>query len=285
MDAAFQFEERNAVCTEASYPYTAKNGVCKASSCTAGIPAHGVTGFKDVAKNNEDALMEAVAQQPVSVAIEADQRVFQSYKSGVLTATCGTKLDHGVLAVGYGSDSELNVDYWKVKNSWGEIFGEQGYIRMARKSGAGECGIDMDASYPVVSGTPGPGPAPGPVPPSPPSPPSPPGTSHYEKPPCQSDEVEASVQGAQGSVCAPPCDGTSCPTDVPTGTTAKPQCILKDSSSGKQYCALTCLLGGCPAGAKCSHISLMAGICTYPSTANATAPHLEAQAEETMLTV
>ena len=117
-----------------------------------------------------ESLMEAVAQGPVSVAIEADQRAFQMYHSGVFSATCGTKLDHGVLAVGCGSDSELNVDYWKVKNSWGEIFGEQGYIRLARKSGAGECGIDMDASYPVVSGTPGPGPAPGPVPPSPPSP-------------------------------------------------------------------------------------------------------------------
>jgi len=58
-------------------------------------------------------------------------------------------------------------------------------------------------------------------------------TSHYEKPPCQSDETEASVQGANGEVCAPKCDASgTCPTDVPAGTTDKPQCVLQDASSG-----------------------------------------------------
>merc|ERR1712159_57409 len=138
----------------------------------------GVTGFKDVHPEDLQALEEAVAQQPVSVAIEADQRVFQLYHSGVLTATCGTKLDHGVLAVGYGS---LNgTDYWKVKNSWGATWGNEGYILLEKgKNPAGECGIKMQPSYPVVSGKPGPSPGPSP-PPSPPSPPSPPpATSHY----------------------------------------------------------------------------------------------------------
>ena len=55
----------------------------------------------------------AVAKVPVSVAIEADKPAFQHYKSGILTGSaCGTKLDHGVLVVGYGSG------YWIVKNSW-----------------------------------------------------------------------------------------------------------------------------------------------------------------------
>ena len=98
----------------------------------------------------------------------------------------------------------------------------------------------------------------------PPSPPSPPSTSHYEKPPCQSDEVQAEVQGAGGSVCAPHCDTGSCPSDVPSGTTAHPMCILQDSSSGDKYCALACILGGCPSGSKCVHLSSLLGICVYP---------------------
>merc|ERR1712193_78841 len=190
MDNAFKYAEQNAICTEASYPYKAKGGKCQASSCTIGIPKGGVTGFKDVAPKDLQAMEEAVAQQPVSIAIEADQRVFQMYHSGVLTSTCGTKLDHGVLAVGYGTLD--GPDYWKVKNSWGPSWGAEGYILLEKgKNSAGECGIKMQPSYPVVSGKPGPapspppGPSPGPSPPSPPTPPSPPSPSksHYEKPP------------------------------------------------------------------------------------------------------
>merc|ERR1712224_942359 len=93
-----------------------------------------------------------------------------------------------------------------------------------------------------------------------------PATSHYEKPPCQSDETEASVQGANGEVCAPKCDGSGgCPTDVPPGTTDKPKCVLQDQS-GNKYCALTCVLGGCPTGAKCAHVGGIMGICVYPTS-------------------
>jgi len=155
MDNAFGYAEKNAICTEQSYSYTGRGGSCRASSCTVGIPKGGVTGFKDVATDNEQALMEAVAQQPVSIAIEADKSAFQQYSGGVLSSTCGTNLDHGVLAVGYGTDN--GNDYWKVKNSWGTSFGEAGYIRLLRgKRGAGECGLlSGPPSYPVVSGTSG----------------------------------------------------------------------------------------------------------------------------------
>merc|ERR1711977_487858 len=137
MDNAFKYAEQNAICTEESYPYKAKAGTCEASSCTVGVPKGGVTGFKDVKKEDLQAMEEAVAQQPVSIAIEADQRVFQLYHSGVLTGTCGTKLDHGVLAVGYGTLS--GTDYWKVKNSWGATWGDQGYIMLEKgKDSAGE---------------------------------------------------------------------------------------------------------------------------------------------------
>jgi len=152
MDYAFAFAEQNAICTEKSYRYTASDGTCDTSRCTVGIPQGGVVGYTDVSRDNEQALMSAVAQQPVSIAIEADQASFQLYSSGVLTASCGTRLDHGVLAVGYGTDA--GSDYWKVKNSWGTSWGEHGYVRLSRGSSReGECGIlSGPPSFPVVSG-------------------------------------------------------------------------------------------------------------------------------------
>jgi len=153
MDNGFKFAEANAICTEDSYPYKARSGACEASSCTVGLPKGDVTGYKDVSKDDEQALMEAVSQQPLSIAIEADKTAFQSYRSGILSSTCGSSLDHGVLLVGYGTEN--GQDYWKVKNSWGTTYGEDGYVRMLRgKGGAGECGLlSGPPSYPVVSGS------------------------------------------------------------------------------------------------------------------------------------
>merc|ERR1712232_1487653 len=152
MDNAFKYAEQAAICTEESYAYQAKAGQCKASSCTIGVPDHDVTGYKDVTTDNKVDLMSAVAQQPVSIAIEADKPVFQLYKSGVLSGMCGSQLDHGVLVVGYGVDQKFGP-YWKVKNSWDLSFGEDGYVRLARSkpnATAGECGILSQPSYPVV---------------------------------------------------------------------------------------------------------------------------------------
>ena len=87
----------------------------------------------------------------MSVSIDAGGSAFQFYSSGVFTGQCGTQLDHGVTAVGYGS-TDYGTQYWIVKNSWGTQWGEEGYIRMLRGIDAQEglCGIAMDASYPTA---------------------------------------------------------------------------------------------------------------------------------------
>lgn len=150
MDNAFKYAEKNAICTEQSYPYKAAKSSCQAQSCSSGLKSGAVTGYKDVGSSEQD-LMAALAQQPVSIAIEADKAIFQSYKSGVLSGMCGASLDHGVLAVVYGTDPTYG-DYWKVKNSWGESWGKDGYVLLKRgKGGTGECGLLKQPSYPQVS--------------------------------------------------------------------------------------------------------------------------------------
>jgi len=152
MDYGFQYiMDNKGICTEASYPYTAKDGTCKSTTCTkSGIT---VTGFTDVPTDSETALMTAIVQQPISIAVEADQASFQSYSAGVMKAACGTNLDHGVLVVGYGAVGA--DDFYKVKNSWGADWGSKGYIMLARgakyNANKGQCGIQMDPSYPKTA--------------------------------------------------------------------------------------------------------------------------------------
>jgi len=148
MDNAFGWIQKNGgLCQETGYAYTGSKGTCSKASCdqVALAPQH-----TDVAQT-EAALAAAVAQQPVSIAIEADQSGFQFYSTGVFTGTCGTQLDHGVLVVGYGVYSDGNK-YWKVKNSWGASWGSEGFILLqkGKSQSGGQCGILMSASYPTL---------------------------------------------------------------------------------------------------------------------------------------
>lgn len=168
MDPAFKYLKEHNACLESSYAYTQKKSpTClESKTCKVGIPKGEVTGFYDVPVDDTKALMEAVAQQPVSVGIEADQAAFQQYGGGIITKKCGKNLDHGVVIVGYGTES--GVDYWKVRNSWGDKWGEKGYVRIERGvKGDGECGIKAMASYPTFKSSgeaPAPTPAQTPVP-------------------------------------------------------------------------------------------------------------------------
>jgi len=149
MDNAFKYIIANkGIDTEASYPYEeATSYNCRYKSANKGAA---ITTYKDVTKGSESALQNAVAYRgPVSVAIDASNPSFQLYKTGVYyePKCSSTSLDHGVLAVGYGTGS--SGDYWIVKNSWGTSWGMQGYIDMARNKN-NNCGIATQASFPVV---------------------------------------------------------------------------------------------------------------------------------------
>jgi C1A family cysteine protease len=151
MDGAFKYAIDNGMCTESAYPYT--SGVTKtAGSCHSCSAVDTFSSCSDVKANDQLSLKAAVAQQPVSIAIEADTKYFQSYSSGVLTSSsCGQNLDHGVLIVGYGAEN--GQKYWLVKNSWSTSWGDQGYVKIARSDStndAGICGIAMQPSFPSV---------------------------------------------------------------------------------------------------------------------------------------
>jgi len=147
MDNAFKYiKENHGIDTEVSYPYEAKDLKCRYKPESKGATD---TGFVDVPENDEAKLKEAIATiGPISVAIDAAHDSFQLYKSGVYDEpACTENLDHGVLAVGYGT---LNgKDYYIVKNSWGTSWGNQGYILMSRNKD-NQCGIASKASYPLV---------------------------------------------------------------------------------------------------------------------------------------
>jgi len=149
MDNAFKYIMSKGLTLTANYPYKAVNGKCDTQAVSKKV-AH-ISSYKDVSANDSSALQAAASQRVVSVAIQAN--AIMSYTGGVFdNDACGTQLNHGVSVVGYGNDSASGKNFWIVRNSWGATWGEQGYIRMVIKPGKsqGECGINMDPSYPVV---------------------------------------------------------------------------------------------------------------------------------------
>ncbi|XP_021801883.1 senescence-specific cysteine protease SAG39-like [Prunus avium] len=147
-DGAFEFINQNqGISSEANYNYTGVDGRCN----TQATHAASITGYEDVPASNEEALLKAVANQPVSVCIDAGEYDFMYYKSGVFTGSCGLEIDHCVTAIGYGV-SDNGTKYWLLKNSWGKEWGEEGYMRMQRDVYAKEglCGVAMFGSYPIA---------------------------------------------------------------------------------------------------------------------------------------
>ncbi len=149
MDNAFEYVIDNGLTSEENYQYQATSGKCLSNKYGKIIE---IRYCFDVPSNNQLALKEVVSNQPVSVAIQADTKIFQFYSGGVITGDeCGTNLDHGVLVVGYGVEDD--IPYWLVKNSWGEDWGDKGYVKIGRSDNTtdpGVCGIAMQPSFPVV---------------------------------------------------------------------------------------------------------------------------------------
>lgn len=150
MDQGFTYIHDNmGVDTEASYPYTATDNKCVFNAANVGAT---LTSCEDISSGDEGALANAIQMVgPMSVAIDASHMSFQLYTSGVyFEPECSSQfLDHGVTAIGYGTDATSSMDYFIVKNSWGLVWGDSGYIKMARNK-SNNCGIATSSSYPIV---------------------------------------------------------------------------------------------------------------------------------------
>ncbi|CAA7028706.1 unnamed protein product [Microthlaspi erraticum] len=140
--------QNGGITTEDAYPYQEKQGSCLSNA----EPAMQISGSQNVLANNEAALLEAVSRQPISVGMDGSGAGFLHYSSGVFDAPeCGFSISHSVTFVGYGTSPE-GIKYWLAKNSWGETWGENGYIRIRRdvEWPQGMCGLAQNPSYPVL---------------------------------------------------------------------------------------------------------------------------------------
>ncbi|KAM3873507.1 cathepsin S, ortholog2, tandem duplicate 1 [Diretmus argenteus] len=147
MHHAFQYViDNHGIDSDASYPY---RGVQQQCSYSPVYRSANCSQYNFVSEGNEEALKEALAViGPISVAIDATRPRFAFYHSGVYDdPSCSQKVNHAVLAVGYGT---LNgQDYWLVKNSWGTTYGDQGFVRMSRNKND-QCGIALYGCYPIM---------------------------------------------------------------------------------------------------------------------------------------
>jgi len=108
--------------TEASYPYTGRDGTCKFKPGSVGAK---IKGYHTISRDEHQIQTGLSTTAPFSVCVDASQ--WSHYKGGVMRSTqCGRGIDHCVQLVGY--DSSANPPYWIVRNSWGTGWGISGYI-------------------------------------------------------------------------------------------------------------------------------------------------------------
>ena len=144
MTFAFRYIIKNGgLCSEDSYAYTATDSTCK--SCTP-IDGTDISNCNEVAPGDKNGLLYALSKQPIAVGIQADTFSFQHYSGGIFSdPDCYTgQIDHGVLLVAYTNDTMT------IKNSWGSLWGDDGYITIAiTDDDVGICGVYTSASFPI----------------------------------------------------------------------------------------------------------------------------------------
>lgn len=147
---AFQFILANGgLATSAEYPYAATDN----STCRNVAKAHlraRVTGWEKVPVRSNEALMKAVAQQPVLVYIASSSKDFAEYSGGIFNGNCSGDIDHAMVLVGYNT-TDPDASYWLLKNTWGASWGESGYMRLAMLlDGNGQCNMMSESAvYPI----------------------------------------------------------------------------------------------------------------------------------------
>jgi len=108
-----------------------------------------ISNFTMISSDEDQMAAYLVQHGPLAIAADADE--WQFYIGGVFYVPCTTSLDHGILIVGYGVETDIfdqTMPYWIVKNSWGEDWGESGYLRIER--GTGKCGLNQYVSSAIV---------------------------------------------------------------------------------------------------------------------------------------
>ena len=144
MDAAFDYAKEKPLLSWKDYPYIVKEQACQFDQAKAVAK---VTTYLDVKPNSVSQLKAALNTGAVAIAVNGYNPPFWQYTGGIISdPACGTKLDHGVLLVGYGKENDQ--EFWIVKNEWTTDWGENGFVRIAIKEGPGVCGVQMVPSLP-----------------------------------------------------------------------------------------------------------------------------------------
>jgi len=127
--------------TEATYPYTARDGTCKFKPASVGAK---IKGYKQIPRNEQQMQTALSTTSPFSICVDAN--AWSHYKSGVMKSTqCGKSIDHCVQLVGY--DATANPPYWIVRNSWGTGWGVSGYIYLEMNKDTCAMAEDVTTSY------------------------------------------------------------------------------------------------------------------------------------------